>query len=40
MNETRSVKKIFEGKLEGQRGRCRPRLRRINDVEDELRKLV
>jgi len=25
MNETRSVKKIFEGKLEGRRGRVRPR---------------
>jgi hypothetical protein len=25
MNETRSVKKIFEGKLEGRRGRGRPR---------------
>jgi hypothetical protein len=24
MNETRSVKKIFEGKLEGRRGRRRP----------------
>jgi len=39
MNETRSVKNIFEGKLEGRRGRERPRLRWINDVEDDLRKL-
>jgi hypothetical protein len=38
MNETRSVKKIFEGKL-GRRSRSRPRLRWINDVEDDLRKL-
>ena len=33
MNETRYVKKIFDGKLEGRRGRGRPRLRWINDVE-------
>ena len=39
MNETWSVKKIFEGKLEGRRGRERPRCRWIDDVEDDLRKL-
>jgi hypothetical protein len=39
MNETRSVKMIFEGKLEGRRGRGRSRLRWINDVEDDLRVL-
>jgi len=39
MNETRSVKKIFEGKLERRRSRGRPRLRWVNDVEDDLRKL-
>jgi hypothetical protein len=38
-NETRSVKKIFEGKLEGRSCRRRPRLRWINDVEDDLRTL-
>ena len=38
INETRSVKKIFEGKLKGRRGRGQPRLRWINDVEDDLRK--
>ena len=38
MNETRSVK-IFEEKLEGRRGRGRTRLRWIDDVEDDLRKL-
>jgi hypothetical protein len=38
MNKTRSVKKILEGKLEGKRGKGRPRLRWINDVEDDLRK--
>ena len=38
MNETRPVKKIFERKL-GRRGRGRPRLRWINDVEDDLRKI-
>jgi len=30
---------MFEGKLEGRRGKGRPRLRWINDVEDDLRKL-
>jgi hypothetical protein len=35
----KSVKKTFEGKLEGRRGRGRPRLRWINGVEDDLRKL-
>jgi hypothetical protein len=39
MDETRCVKKIFEGKLEGRKGKGRPRLRWINDVEDDLRKL-
>jgi hypothetical protein len=39
MDEYRSVKKIFEGKLEGRRGRGRLRLRWINGVEDDLRKL-
>ena len=32
MNETRSVKKIFEGKLDGRRGRGQPRLRWIDDL--------
>jgi hypothetical protein len=39
MNETGCVRKIFEGKLEGRRGKGRHRLRWINDVEDDLRKL-
>jgi hypothetical protein len=39
MDETGCVKKIFEGKLEGRRGRGRPTLRRINGVEGDLRKL-
>jgi hypothetical protein len=36
MDETGYVKKIFEGKLEGRRGRGRPRLRWINGVEDDF----
>jgi hypothetical protein len=39
MNEVRIVKKIFEEKLEGRRGRGRPRLRWINVVEEDLRML-
>jgi hypothetical protein len=39
MDETGCVKKIFEGKLKGRRDRGRPRLRWINGVEDDLRKL-
>jgi hypothetical protein len=39
MNATRSVKKIFEGKLQGRRDRGRPRLRWMNDAEDDLRKI-
>jgi hypothetical protein len=39
MNETRTVKRIFEEKLEGRRGRGRPRLRWIDDVEDDLRNI-
>jgi hypothetical protein len=39
MNETGCVKKICEGKLEGTRGRGPPRLRRIDDMKDDLRKL-
>jgi hypothetical protein len=37
MNKTGSVK-IFEGKLEGRRDRGLPRLRFIDDVENDLRK--
>jgi hypothetical protein len=39
MNLTRAVKKIFEGQIEGRRGRGRPKLRWINDVVEDLRKL-
>jgi hypothetical protein len=37
MNETRPGKKIFEEKLEGRRGRGRPRLRWIDEAEEDLR---
>jgi hypothetical protein len=33
MDETVCVKKIFEGKLEGRKGRGRPRLRWINGIK-------
>jgi hypothetical protein len=39
MNEARIEKKIFKEKLEGRRGRGRPRLRWINDVEEDVRML-
>jgi hypothetical protein len=39
MNEIRTVKKIFEEKLGGRRGRGRPRLRWFDDVEDDLRNM-
>ena len=38
MNENGCVKRTWEGKLEGRRGRG-PRLGWINDVDDDLRKL-
>jgi hypothetical protein len=39
MNETRTVKKIFEDKLRGKEGRGRPRLRWIDDVEEDLKNM-
>jgi hypothetical protein len=39
MNETRTVKKIFEEKLGGKRGSGRPRLRWIDGVENDLRNM-
>jgi len=39
MYDTRSVRKIFEGKLESRRGNGRPRLRWTDNVEDDLSKL-
>jgi hypothetical protein len=39
MNEARIVKKIFKEKLEGRRGRGRPRFRWINNVEEDVRML-
>jgi hypothetical protein len=37
INEARIVKKIFEEKLEGRRGRGRHRPRLINDVDEDLK---
>jgi hypothetical protein len=39
MYEFWTAKKIFEEKLGGRRGRGRPRLRCIDDVEDDLRNM-
>jgi hypothetical protein len=39
MNETSTVKKIFEEKLGARRGRWRPRLRWTDDVEEDLRNM-
>jgi uncharacterized protein YqfB (UPF0267 family) len=39
MNETSTVKKIFEEKLGERRGKGRHRLRSIDDVEDDLRNI-
>jgi hypothetical protein len=39
MTKTRTVKKIFVEKLGGRRGRGRPRVRWIDDVEDDLRNI-
>jgi hypothetical protein len=39
MNKTRTVKKILEEKLGGRRGRGRPRVRWIDDVEDDSRNM-
>jgi hypothetical protein len=39
VNENRTVKKIFEEKLGGRRGRGRPRLRWMDDVEEDLRNM-
>jgi hypothetical protein len=39
MNDTRAVKKIFLEKIGGRRGRGRPRLRWIDDVEEGLRNM-
>jgi hypothetical protein len=39
MNQGMSVKKIFENKPEGSRRRGRTRLRRLEDVEKDLREM-
>ncbi|PSN43073.1 hypothetical protein C0J52_11444 [Blattella germanica] len=39
MSETRTVKEIFIGKLEGRRRRRRPRKRWIEDIEEDLKKM-
>jgi len=39
MNQGRTVKEIFENKPEGNRRRGRPKLRRLEDVEKDLREM-
>ena len=37
MSNQRAVKKVYEGSMAGRRSRDRPRLRRIDDMEEDLR---
>ena len=39
MDQGRTVKKIFESKLEGSRRRGRPRMRWLEDVEKDLQEM-
>jgi hypothetical protein len=39
MSNQRAVKKVYEGSMAGRRCRGRPRLRWIDDVEEDLRSM-